>query len=82
MVHNARIYLFFFSFFNLRFSFGLCWAFFCFSLLPLSLLPLSPIGFSVIENVCFSPFGQTGLTFSARGPFGPRPSVYDTCCPS
>jgi len=25
---------------------------------------------------------QIGLTFSARGPFGPRPSVYDTRCPS
>ena len=25
---------------------------------------------------------QIGLTFSARGPFGPRPSVYDTFCPS
>lgn len=38
-------YLFFFSCFNLRFSFGLSRAFFCVSLLPLSLFPLSPIKF-------------------------------------
>jgi len=38
-----EIYLFFFSCFNFRFSFGVCCAFFCFSLLPLSLLPLSPM---------------------------------------
>jgi hypothetical protein len=25
---------------------------------------------------------QIGLTFSALGPFGPRPSLYDTLCPS
>ncbi len=37
------IYLFFFSLFNFRFSFGLSCAFFFCSLLPLSLLPLSPI---------------------------------------
>jgi hypothetical protein len=36
----------FFSLCNLRFSFGLRCAFFCFSLLPLSLLPLSPISAS------------------------------------
>src|SRR5262245_6302657 len=26
--------------------------------------------------------GYTSLTFSAHGPLGPRPSVYDTFCPS
>ena len=52
---TTRIYLFFFSLFNFRFSFGLRRAFFCGSLLPLSLLPLVPIPvFSVIENRCFS----------------------------
>ena len=40
------IYLFFFSFFNFRFSLGLRCAFFCSSLLPLSLLPLSPMSVS------------------------------------
>ena len=39
-------YLFFFSFFNFRFSFGLCRAFFCSSLLPLSFFPLSAISLS------------------------------------
>jgi hypothetical protein len=37
---------------------------------------------SVIGNESSSPLCQTGLTFSALGPFGPRPSVYDTRCPS
>jgi len=27
-------------------------------------------------------FDYTGVTFSAHGPFCPRPSVKDTCCPS
>ena len=36
----------------------------------------------LIENECSSQLRQTGLTFSALGPFGPRPSVYDTRCPS
>ncbi len=40
----------FFSFFNLRFSFGLSWAFFCFSLLPLSFFPLSPISVSPFSD--------------------------------
>ena len=39
-------YVFFFSFFNLRFSFGLSRPFFCCSLLPLSFFPLSPISVS------------------------------------
>ena len=34
---------FFFSLFNCRFSFALCWLFFCCSFLPLSFFPLSPI---------------------------------------
>ena len=34
------------------------------------------------ENECSSQFRQAGVTFSAHGPFGPRPSVYDTRCPS
>jgi hypothetical protein len=37
------IYLFCFSLFSFRFSFGVCWAFFCFSLLALSFFPLSPM---------------------------------------
>ena len=36
----------------------------------------------VIEKVCCGQMGQTGFTFSALGPFGPCPSVYDTRCPS
>ena len=40
---KMRVYLFFFSLFIFRFSFGVSWAFFCCSLFPLSLLPLSPI---------------------------------------
>ncbi len=43
----------FFSFFNLRFSFGLSWAFFCCSFLPLSLFPLSPISVSPCLNLLF-----------------------------
>ena len=43
---------------------------------------ITHICFSVIENECSSQLRQTGLTFSALGPFGPRPSVYDTRCPS
>lgn len=41
---------------------------------------ITHICFSVIE--CSSQLRQTGLTFSALGPFGPLPSVYDTRCPS
>ena len=48
------VYLFFLSFFNLRFSFGLSWAFFCRSLLPLSFFPLSPISVSpCLKMTCF-----------------------------
>jgi hypothetical protein len=36
----------------------------------------------VIESEGSSQLRQTGLTFSAHGPFGPLPSVYDTRCPS
>ena len=43
---QLRDYLFFFSLFNLRFSFGSSWAFFCCCLLPLSFFPLSPISLS------------------------------------
>ncbi len=45
------IYLFFFSFFFFRFSFGGSWAFFCCSFLPLSLFPLSPISVSPCLNL-------------------------------
>ena len=48
-------YIFFFSFFNLRFSFGLSRAFFCCSLLPLSFFPLSPISVSpCLKMPCIS----------------------------
>ncbi|MHC4646648.1 MAG: hypothetical protein ACYTBJ_14210 [Planctomycetota bacterium] len=48
-------YLFFFSFFNFRFSFAVSWAFFCFSLLPLSFFPLSPILVSpCLKMTCIS----------------------------
>ena len=36
---------------------------------------ITHICFSVIENECSSQLRQTGLTFSALGPFGPLPSV-------
>ena len=79
----SSCYLSFFSLFCRRFSVGVRWAFFCCSLLPLSLLPLSPMSvFSMLENECSSPLCQIGLTFSALGPFGPRPSLNDTRCPS
>ncbi len=49
------IYFSFFSFFNLRFSFELSWAFFCCSLLPLSFFPLSPIFVSpYLKMACIS----------------------------
>jgi hypothetical protein len=51
------IHLFFFSFFNFRFSFGLCCAFFCFSLLPLSLLPLSPMSVSPCLKLTYAVHG-------------------------
>jgi len=48
-------YLFLFSFFNFRFSFGVSWAFFCFSLLPLSFFPLSTIPVSpCLKITCIS----------------------------
>lgn len=37
---------------------------------------------SMIENKCPSQLRQASLTFSALGPFGPRPSLNDTRCPS
>ena len=43
---TVRAYLFFFSLFCFRFSFGVSRAFFWCSFLPLSLLPLSPISVS------------------------------------
>ena len=46
LAYNPGNYLFFFSFFNFRFSFGVSWAFFCCSFLPLSFFPLSPISVS------------------------------------
>ena len=48
--HTWGDYLFFFSFFNFRFSFGLSWAFFWFSLLPLSFFPPSPMSASPCNN--------------------------------
>jgi hypothetical protein len=82
-VHHGAylsILLFFFQFsFFLRTTLGL------FLLLPLAFIftsLITHICFSVIENECSSQLRQTGLTFSALGPFGPRPSVYDTRCPS
>ena len=53
------IYLFFFSSFNFRFSFGLRCAFFCFSLLPLSLLPLSPMSVSPCLKLTYAGHGGT-----------------------
>ena len=48
-------YLFFFSLFNFRFSFGLSLAFFWCSFLPLSFLPLSPISVSpCLKMICIS----------------------------
>jgi hypothetical protein len=55
------IYLFFFCFFDFRFSFGLRCAFFCFSLLPLSLLPLSPISVSPCLKLAYA--GHGGALF-------------------
>ena len=49
---------------------------------PVTHVCFSVIEFSVIGNKCSSQFRQAGLTFSAHGPFGPLPSVYDTRCPS
>ena len=50
---------------------------------------LFTIGGSPVPNVAIASFSvfetvwaQTGLTFSALGPLGPRPSVYVTRCPS
>ena len=43
---------------------------------------ITHICFPVIENECSSQLRQIVVTFSAFGPFGPRPSVYDTRCPS
>jgi len=40
------------------------------------------ICFSVIEDECSFELRQTGWTFSALGPFGPRPAVNDTRWPS
>jgi hypothetical protein len=54
-----EIYLFFFSFFDFRFSFGLRCAFFCFSLLTLSLLPLSPMSVSPCLKLIHAGHGGT-----------------------
>ena len=43
---------------------------------------ITHVCFSVVEDECPSRLRQTGLTFSALGPFGPCPSVNDTRCPS
>ena len=78
----AFIY-FSFSCFRFRFSFAVSWAFFCFSPFAFIFTPLVTHTYvSVIENECSSQLRQIGLTFSALGPFGPCPSVYDTRCPS
>jgi hypothetical protein len=56
-----------------------------FLLFPLALILASLVAhicFSVIEKEYSSQSRQTSVTFSALGPFGPRPSVYDTRCPS
>jgi len=69
----------------LQFSFFLCTKLGLFLLFPFSFIFTSLIThfcFSVIKNECCSHLRQAGLTFSAHGPFGPCPSVYDTLCPS
>ena len=82
-VHNGAclfILLFFF-----QFSFFLWTKLSLFLLFPFAFIftsLITHICFSVVENECSSQLRQTGLTFSALGPFGPRPSVYDTRCPS
>ncbi len=81
--HNGA-YLFVLLFF-FQFSFFLCSKLGLFLLFPFAFIFTSlttHICFSVIEYKCSSQLRQTGLTFSALGPFGPRPSVYDTRCPS
>ncbi len=82
-VHNgAYLFILLFSFqfsFFLRSKLGL-FLLFLFAFIFTSFI--THICFSVIENECSSQLCQTGLTFSALGPFGPRPSVYDTRCPS
>ncbi len=71
--------------FSFQFSFFLWTTLGFFLLFPFAFIftsLITHICFSVIENECSSQLRQTGLTFSALGPFGPRPSVYDTRCPS
>lgn len=53
------VYLFFFSCFAFRFSFGVRCAFFCFSLLPLSLLPLSPMSVSPCLRLTYTGHGES-----------------------
>ena len=82
--HNGAyifIPLFFFQLFH--FSFFLWTKLSLFLLFPFAFVftsLITHICFSVVENECSSQLRQTGLTFSALGPFGPRPSVCDTRC--
>jgi hypothetical protein len=82
-VHDgAYLFILLFSF---QFSFLLWSKLGLFLLFPFAFVftsLITHICFSVIENEGSSQLRQTSLTFSALGPFGPCPSVYDTRCPS
>lgn len=74
-VNGAPLFIFLFSLFL---SFFLWSKLGLFLLFPFAFIFTSLIahcGFSVIENEGLSQLCQTGLTFSALGPFGPSPSV-------
>ena len=75
MHHGVYLFILLFSF---QFSFFLVGKLGLFLLFPFTFIFTSLIThvcFSVIENGCSSQLRQTGLTFSALGPFGPLPSV-------